>query len=125
MKILYADDEDHIRELVEMALGFEPDLELVTCCDGRAAIKVLEAGAFKPDLVLLDVMMPGLDGPATIRAIKADPQMRHLPVIFFTAKGRPHEHAELIKLGAIGVIAKPFSPLTLADDIRALMKASQ
>lgn len=122
MKVLYADDEDHIRELVELTLSFEPDFEVVSASSGREAITLLKAGDFQPDVLLMDVMMMGLDGPATVKAIRADAEIPDHPVIFFTAKGRPHEHAELMALGALGIITKPFSPESLPSDIRKLME---
>ncbi|MCP2679761.1 response regulator [Maricaulaceae bacterium NA33B04] len=120
MKVLYTDDEAHIRELVEMILSFDPDMEVRTSPNGRTTIEVLKSKAFTPDVLLMDVMMMGLDGPSTVKAIKADPEIAEIPVIFFTAKSRPHEHAELMALGAIGIITKPFDSTRLAADIRAL-----
>lgn len=121
MKLLYAEDEDHIRELVDMALELDGGIELESVNSGRAAIDRLRGAADLPDAVLLDVMMPGLDGPATLAAMRADPRLADLPVVFFTAKGRKDEHAVLTALGAVGVIAKPFDPLSLADQLRAIL----
>lgn len=125
MKLLYVEDEVHIRELVEMALELEDGFEIKTCEDGREALSLLRKGDFRPDAVLLDVMMAGLDGPGTLKAMREDPALAHLPVIFFTAKGRTHEHDALKALGAIGVITKPFDPLSLGEQVRALVEGAQ
>jgi two-component system OmpR family response regulator len=124
MKVLYADDEEHIRDVVEMAFEFEDDIELVTCADGKAALEILREGAFKPDVFLCDVMMVGTDGPTAVRALRADPELSGTPVIFFTAKARPHEHAELMALGPLGIITKPFDTMGLAAAVRALVENS-
>lgn len=122
MKVLYADDEEHIRDLVEMALELEDDFELMTCSDGAAALKILRDGAFKPDVFLCDVMMTGTDGPSAVRALRADPALSKTPVIFFTAKGRPHEHAELMALNPLGIITKPFETMGLGKAILTLVE---
>ena len=78
-----------------------------------------------PDVVLMDVMMPGLDGPATLRQMRASAEMAKTPVIFLTAKVLPSEVAHFLQLGAIGVIRKPFDPLTLGDEVLALWAAAE
>jgi CheY-like chemotaxis protein len=86
------------------------------CPDGRAALT--QAPNFKPDLVLLDVMMPGLSGPETLAALRKQATMAGVPVVFMTAKAMPDEVEELLQYGATGVIVKPFDPVTLPQDIR-------
>ena len=73
-----------------------------------------------PDLVVLDVMMPGMDGPAILARMRADPELQHIPVIFMTAKANPQEVARFRGLSAIGVIAKPFDPMALGSQVKAL-----
>ena len=78
------------------------------------------AGEFSPDLILLDVMMPGMDGPSTLRSLRALPAVSGIPVVFLTAKVQPSEVAHLRSLGALDVIAKPFDPMKLSDQLRAI-----
>lgn len=120
--IFYVDDEPDIREIVEMALGLTPGLTVRTCPSGAQALQ--ELPLLRPDLVLLDVMMPGLDGPATLAQMRADAALRDLPVIFMTAKALPQEVERFLKLGAIGVISKPFDPMQLAQRVRELWAAA-
>jgi CheY-like chemotaxis protein len=119
-RILYVEDEPDIQTVAKLALETLGRFEVATCSSGEEALR--EAPRFRPDLVLLDVMMPGLDGPATLRALRAVPELAPIPAIFMTAKVQPHEVAELKQLGAIYVIAKPFDPMTLADQIRELWR---
>ncbi len=120
MKLLYVEDEADIREIAEFALEDE-GFDIVFCDSGEMALQ--KAGDFKPDLVLLDVMMPGMDGPTTLRELKLLPELQTTPVIFLTAKVQPNEIQDFIALGAIGVIPKPFDPMTLADQVRELLKS--
>lgn len=120
LRLLYVDDEADIREVVEIALEDEPDLELRLCASCAAAVEL--AKTWRPDLLLLDVMMPGLDGPATFAQLRALPGMASVAAVFVTAKVQPSEIDQLKALGAIGVIAKPFDPMCLAEHIRALWK---
>ena len=91
---------------------------LEVCCDGKEALE--KGPAFKPDLILLDVMMPGMDGNLTMRALRKIPELAAIPVVFITAKVQPHEIQEFLDQGAAGVIAKPFDPISLADKIRQI-----
>jgi CheY-like chemotaxis protein len=109
------DDED-IRLLLDYALRGIGGYELLCCPGGRAALR--EVDSFRPQLVLLDVMMPDLSGPDTLLALRALPSMQDEPVVFLTAKAMPTELERLLALGATGLIVKPFEPLTLAQDIR-------
>lgn len=122
-RVLCVDDEDDILTIVRMCLEMRPGLEVVCCGDGADAMA--QARDFKPDLILLDVMMPGMDGPTALRAMHADPELRELPVILMTARVQPSEIAEYEAMGAIGVIPKPFDPMTLADDIVAVWKKAR
>lgn len=120
--VFYVDDEPDIREVVEMALGLVPGLTVRTCPSGVQAIQ--ELPLLQPDLVLLDVMMPGLDGPATLAQMRNDEILRNLPVIFMTAKALPQEVDRFMKLGAIGVISKPFDPMQLGQRVQELWAAA-
>lgn len=116
--VLYVDDEPDIREVVELSLGLAEELDVQTCESGERALELMARN--RPDLVLLDVMMPGLDGPATLARLRADPQLRSIPVIFMTAKALPQEIERFLSLGAVAVIPKPFDPLQLAGQITAI-----
>jgi two-component system OmpR family response regulator len=116
--LLYVDDEPDIRQIVQLALGLAPDLTIHTADSGEQALAL--ARTLRPDLVLLDVMMPGLDGPGTLARMRADPSLARFPVVFMTAKAMPQEVTRFRGLGAAGVIAKPFDPMKLADQVFAL-----
>jgi two-component system, OmpR family, response regulator len=120
--IFYVDDEPDIREIVELALGLVPGLMVRTCPSGTQALQ--ELPLVMPDLVLLDVMMPGLDGPATLAKMRDDERLRALPVVFMTAKALPQEVDRFLQMGAIGVISKPFDPIELGVRIRELWTAT-
>jgi CheY-like chemotaxis protein len=119
-RILLVDDEPDIRTIGEMSLGEIGGFEVVTADSGAAAVAA--ASADPPDLVLLDVMMPELDGPATLRRLREDERLRGVPVVFLTAKTQKEEVERLVALGALGVLAKPFDPMTLPDELRALLR---
>ena len=116
--LLYIDDEPDIRQIVQLALGLAPGLSIHTGDSGEQALEL--AGALRPDLVLLDVMLPGLAGPGTLDRMRADPALARFPVVFMTAKAMPQEVTRFRELGAAGVIAKPFDPMKLADQVFAL-----
>jgi len=120
--IFYVDDEPDIREVVEMALALVPGLTVRSCPSGVQALQ--ELPLLRPDLVLLDVMMPGLDGPATLAQMRSDESLRHFPVIFMTAKALPQEVERFMKMGAIGVISKPFDPMQLGQRVVELWSAA-
>ncbi|MBT9591485.1 MAG: response regulator [Thiobacillus sp.] len=118
--ILYVEDEPDIRTVARLALETVGGFTLRVCGSGEEAV---EAGpAFKPDLLLLDVMMPGMDGPTTLAALRENPALKETPVIFMTAKVQPSEIQRYRDLGALDVIAKPFDPMTLADQVRNIWK---
>ena len=117
-KVLYAEDEDDIREIATLALETIGELEIVTCASGSQVIEL--ALDFKPQLILLDVMMPDMDGPTTLKALKNHQQLKSTPVVFLTAKILPIEIERFNSLGAVAVISKPFDPITLADQLKQI-----
>ena len=121
-RILYVEDEPDIRAVATIALEAVGGFDLKVCSSGEEALA--NAISFNPDLLLLDVMMPGMDGPATLKALKALPELVNTPVIFMTAKVQPSEVAEYKALGALDVIAKPFDPMTLAEHIKNIWQQS-
>jgi len=116
LKIMYVDDEADIRTIVQFALEDEEGFELRICASGQEALNTI--GSYQPDLVLLDVMMPSMDGPTTLQRMHEQRDLESLPVVFVTAKVQPQEVAHFKALGAIDVIAKPFDPMSLADQVR-------
>ncbi|NEX92245.1 response regulator [Caulobacter sp. 17J65-9] len=121
MKILYVDDEPDIRDVAVMALEIDPDLEVKSAASGGEALSILDESGFRPDVVLLDVMMPVMDGPAVLEALRKRPEHAETPVVFITARAQAHETARFLSLGAVGVITKPFDPMTLALELRAIL----
>lgn len=120
-KVLYVDDDPDIREIVQMSLSLDGQVEVHTSDGGERAL--LKMRVEHPDLVVLDVMMPGMDGPTLLRRMREDAALAHIPVIFMTAKASAEETARFRELSAIGVIAKPFDPMTLAAQVRKLWEA--
>jgi len=117
-RILYVDDEPDIRAIAKVALEVVGEFEVAFCASGREALD--QAPGFAPDLILLDVMMPEMDGPSTLAGLRRLPVTATTPVIFMTAKVQKREIAQYLALGAVGVIHKPFDPMTLADDVLQL-----
>lgn len=113
-RVLYVEDDPDIRTVAVMALEIVGGLDVRACDSGKAAGEVTD---FAPDLLLIDVMMPGMDGPTTLTHLRSTAAFAAVPAMFFTAKVRPDEIARLMELGAIGVVAKPFDPMGLANDI--------
>ena len=120
MKVLIIDDENDIRRIARLGLERVGKMEVIDAGSGADGIE--KARADKPDVVLLDVMMPVQDGPATLQALKADPATASIPVIFLTAKALASEVQRLRSLGATGVLTKPFDAMTLAAEVRALLE---
>ena len=119
--LLYVDDDSDIREIVQMSLSLDGDLKVHTSDGGERAL--LKMKVEKPDLVVLDVMMPGMDGPSLLRRMRSDPELSRIPVIFMTAKVSTSDTGRLRELSSIGIIAKPFDPMTLGKQVRALWEA--
>ncbi len=121
-RVAYVEDEPDIQAVVRIALEAIGGMQVTLLNSGEEAIR-LAAGA-APQLLLMDVMMPGMDGPATLEQLRRQPALAATPVIFMTAKTQSEETRQLLARGAIGVISKPFDPMTLAADIRQLWQAA-
>ena len=121
LSILYVDDEPDIRLIVEMSLSISPELTVRTAGSGEEALGLLIDQRWRPDVLMVDVMMPGLTGPDVLAALRAEPATEDLPVIFVTARARPQDVDTYVKLGARGVITKPFDPMKLADQLLTLI----
>jgi CheY-like chemotaxis protein len=116
MRILHVDDEPDIREIVDMSLGLNPEFEVHACSSGEEAITA--AAELSPILILLDVMMPGMDGPTTLTHLRRNSKTSDIPVLFMTARAQTREVEHFYSLGAQGVISKPFDPMSLAGVVR-------
>lgn len=117
-KILSVEDDPDIRIVTQLALENVGGFTVEVCGSGAAALKV--APVFKPDLILLDVMMPGMNGPETLQALRRLPETTSTPVIFMTAKVMRGELEKIKKLSALDVIAKPFDPISLSEKIQRI-----
>lgn len=115
-RILYVEDDPDIQAIAMMVLETISGFTVQGCSSGKEALE--KAVAFQPDLILLDVMMPGMDGPETLKGLRNFPELQSTPVVFMTAKVQPQEVQGYIALGAVGVIAKPFDSMTLAQELR-------
>jgi len=113
--VVIIDDEPDVVAVAQMSLETVGNLTVTTANNGMDGIKVLEQT--KPDVILLDVMMPGMDGPTTFKVLRGLPELNDIPVIFMTARVRPSEVDEYLALGANGVIPKPFDPMQLTAQV--------
>lgn len=114
-KILYAEDEPDVQTVVELTVQAMSDYEIKICENGKKLLENVDS--YKPDLILLDVMMPEMDGPTTFKNLQANDATKSIPVIFMTAKAQVHEVEVFKESGALGVITKPFDPMNLCDEI--------
>jgi len=119
LRILYIEDERDIREVATLALETVGGFVVEACGSGEEGLRSLPG--FKPDVILLDVMMPGTDGPTTLARLRKLPEAQGVPAVFMTAKAQPHEIAELKAIGALDVIAKPFDPMTLPRTVSDIL----
>ena len=117
-RILYVEDEPDIRAIAQIALEAVGGFTVIACASGSEAL--VNAPSANADLLLLDVMMPGMDGPSTLKALRELPATANTPVIFMTAKVQAAEVAQYRELGAIDVIHKPFDPMELAAQINRI-----
>ena len=118
-RILMVDDDPAIRKIGEICLSRVGRWEVKIASSGHEALEI--GPDFRPDVILLDVMMPGMDGPATLKRLQENAQVCATPVIFMTAKVQSHEIDAYSKLGAAGVISKPFDPMTLPSEIKQIL----
>ncbi|HET6231858.1 MAG TPA: response regulator [Longimicrobiaceae bacterium] len=114
-RILVVDDEDDIREVAQLSLEMVGGWEVLTASSGAEALR--RAAEERPDAILLDVMMPGMDGPTTFQQLRGDPATAAIPVILLTAKVQPADRRRFVDLGVAGVLAKPFDPMELAAQV--------
>ena len=121
-RLLLVDDADDIRAIASLALERIGGWTVLPVASGEAALAAAERdGPF--DAVLLDVMMPGMDGPSTLELLRARGLPLEVPIVFLTAKGQCAERRRLISIGAVGVIVKPFDPLTLSEELKRMLES--
>ena len=123
MKVLIVDDEDDVRDIASMCLGLLDSAEVMTASSGPEAIQM--AAAHCPDVILLDLMMPEMDGTETMQRLKQNPVTADIPVIFLTVKNIRSEIDRLMGLGALAVMQKPFEPTTLGAQISEILNAAK
>jgi CheY-like chemotaxis protein len=121
-RILVIDDEDGIREIIQICLEAAAGWEVETAASGSEGLAI--AQSMQPDAILLDVMMPDMDGPTTFRQLQANSVTQHIPTILLTAKAKISEQQQFIDLGITGVITKPFKAQDLVNQIRDILKWS-
>ncbi len=119
IKVLHVEDDADIREISQMALALSGEFEIVQSASGEEALK--HSGTFMPDVILLDVMMPGMTGPQTLERMRQLPSFANVPAIFMTARTQQTDIDALLRTGAVEVIRKPFNPLTLGHKIREIL----
>lgn len=123
VRVLHVDDEPDIREVVEMSLGLDPELAVKSCASGSDALSA--SNEWPPDLILLDVMMPVMDGPTTLKRLRERAVTVNTPVVFMTARAQTREIEEFVSMGAAGVIPKPFDPMTLAQSVKHFVRCTK
>ena len=119
MKVLVVDDEEDIRQIASLSLTRLGGMDVLNAASGSEGVTEAETG--HPDVILLDVMMPGMDGPATFAALRRNPRTAAIPVIFLTAATTPDDLARLRGLGAAAVLPKPFDPVELPQLVRSVL----
>lgn len=118
--ILCIDDEPDIVDIIQMCLETVGGFKVSSCSSGIKAIEKVEE--INPDLILLDVMMPEMDGPTTLKKLREKSLLSSVPIVFMTARVQPVEIQEYLKIGANAVIAKPFDPMTISSQIADIWK---
>ncbi len=121
MKVLIIDDEEDTRSIASMSLSLLGGIDVIEADSGAEGIK--KASSENPDVVLLDMMMPVMDGAQTLNQLLTNEQTKHIPVIFLTAKAMSTEIDRLKRLGAKGVVTKPFDPTMLASQVQAILES--
>jgi two-component system, OmpR family, response regulator len=117
-RIMCVDDERDILDVAQLCLETVSGFEVKTCTSGQEALTKVEA--FAPDLILLDVMMPGMNGPETLADLRKKVALNGVPIVFMTARIQSSEIKAYLKLGAAGVIPKPFDPMALSSDVERI-----
>jgi CheY-like chemotaxis protein len=120
IRLLHVEDDADIREIAQLALSLTGEFDIVQCNSGEEALAMVDG--YTPDVVLLDMMMPGMTGRETLEKMRTRPELEAVPAIFMTARAQHSEIEELLKIGAADVISKPFDPMKLCDLIKSAMQ---
>ena len=120
MKVLIVEDDPAMLAIARLSLGRIGGMTVLEAGGGADGLALAESE--RPDVIVLDVVMPSMDGPATLAALRANPATAGLPVVFLTARSSPEEIDRLMRLGAVGVLRKPFNPAALAGDLLAILQ---
>lgn len=118
-RVLIIDDEQGIRETTQVCLEITGDWEVFTASSGKEGLVL--AASSQPDVILLDVMMPDMDGLTTLKKIQSNPEIQHIPVVFLTAKAQPAEQRQFSQLNLAALITKPYDPFTLSDQLTEIV----
>jgi DNA-binding response OmpR family regulator len=124
VRILYVDDDPDIRTIVEMSLSLDPDIEVHAFGSGAAALAAIDRDSWRPTAIILDYMMPEMDGVTLLAALRRHPDCAQTPAVFMTARGNDTIGPDLIQHAVAGVILKPFDPIELVGTVRALIADS-
>ena len=122
LRILHVEDDPDIRLIAGMALALDPAMQVRSADSGATALALLAGRDWAPDLLLLDVMMPDMDGTGLLERIRAIPWLARVPVVFMTARGGVGDLERYRVAGSLGLIVKPFDPMTLAGQLRGLLR---
>ncbi|BAZ10587.1 two-component response regulator [Calothrix sp. NIES-4071] len=122
-RVLIIDDEQGIRETTQVCLEITGDWEVFTASSGKEGLAL--AASQQPDIILLDVMMPDMDGLTTLKRIQSDSEIQHIPVVFLTAKAQPSEQRQFSQLKLAALITKPYDPFTLSDQLTNIISAKR
>lgn len=125
LKVLYVDDEPDIRTIVEMAFALDPAIEVRLASSGQDVLEMLQQGAWIPDLALIDMLMPGMTGTDVMAALRERGWTANIPIVFVTASAWQKDMDRFVEAGALGIIAKPFDPLTLAETVRSFAEQAK
>jgi CheY-like chemotaxis protein len=125
LKVLYVDDEPDIRTIVEMAFALDPAIEVRLASSGQHVLEMLQQGAWIPDLALIDMLMPGMTGTDVMAALRERGWTANIPIVFVTASAWQKDIDRFVEAGALGIIAKPFDPLTLAETVRSFAEQAK
>jgi two-component system OmpR family response regulator len=122
LTVLYVDDEPDLRELAELSLQLDEHIVVQSAESGAMALDLIDTGACRPDVIMLDVMMPDMDGPAVLSALRLRAAHKTTPVIFITARTQQQEASAYRAMDIVGFITKPFDPTILASEVRRFLR---
>lgn len=123
IRLMHVEDDADIREIAKIALDLSGEFDVVQCSSGEEALAQVKT--YTPDVVLLDMMMPGMTGRQTLEKMRQEPAFARIPAIFMTARAQHAEIEELLRIGGVDLISKPFDPMSLPDQIKQAMQKAR